>query len=49
MFCFFFYSLFSVDSGSEGGDIDSFDNGEWFLFFLSAFFFFSYNNMYVLK
>ena len=31
-FVSFFYSLFSVDSGSEGGDIDSFDNGEWFLF-----------------
>ena len=24
----FFYSFFSVDSGSEAGDIDSFDNGE---------------------
>ena len=31
----FFYSFFSVDSGSEAGDIDSFDNGEWFLFVFS--------------
>ena len=28
IFCFLFYFLFFVDSGSEGGDIDSFDNGE---------------------